>query len=272
MLTTIETLQTLNHWKTSFRTYYRRDSFYKGFLLPDATWDSSAENYGQAADLNGGDVVRSAADKAGDLEDFLNTLAGYLPFPYLTEKIVKASTKLQDVWDTIYDHYGVNVTSESLLDYVAIKQITGETYRQFFDRLLSHARLHLPKPNVTVEGINSGANGEKMTISLMNFVAMDWLNKINVHLVDIVKTEYSRELRENTQLMELVPRIASNIDAMLARHDIVGGVEQLSLVGGGDGQSVDKVNRVRQGRGRGRGGNSFRGKSFSNFTRKKPVD
>ena len=70
--------------------------------------------------------------------------------------------------------------------------------------------------------------------------------------------------------MELVPRIASNIDTMLARHDIVGGVEQLSLVGGGDGQSVDKVNRVRQGRGRGRGGNSFRGKSFSNFTRKKP--
>ena len=70
--------------------------------------------------------------------------------------------------------------------------------------------------------------------------------------------------------MELVPRIASNIDAMLARHDIVGGVEQLSLVGGGDGQSVDKVNRVRQGRGRGRGGSSVRGKSFSNFTRKKP--
>ena len=31
------------------------------------------------------------------------------------------------------------------MDYVAIKQNTGETYRQYFDRLLSHARLHLPK-------------------------------------------------------------------------------------------------------------------------------
>ena len=269
MLTPSETLQTLNHWKTSFRTYYRRDSFYKGFLLPEATWDSTADSYGQAADQNGGEVIRTAADKAGDLEDFLNTLAGYLPFPYLTEKIVKASTKLQDVWDVIYDHYGVNVSSESLLDYVAIKQSSGETYRQFFDRLLSHARLHLPKPNVNVDGINTGANGEKMTISLMNFVAMDWLTKINPSLVDIVKTEYSRELRENTQLIELVPRISSNIDAMLARHDIVGGVEQLSLVG--DDQSVDKVNRVKHGRGRGRGGGgSFRGKSFSNSGRKKP--
>ena len=80
MLTPNETLQTLNHWKTSFRTYYRRDSFYKGFLLPAATWDPAADNYGQADDLQGGDVVRPAVDKAGDLEDFLNTLAGYLPF------------------------------------------------------------------------------------------------------------------------------------------------------------------------------------------------
>ena len=71
MLTPSETLQTLNHWKTSFRTYYRRDSFYKGFLLPEATWDSTADSYGQAADQNGGEVIRTAADKAGDLEDFL---------------------------------------------------------------------------------------------------------------------------------------------------------------------------------------------------------
>ena len=270
MLTPTETLQTLNHWKTSFRTYYRRDSFYKGFLLPNAQWDPAAENYGQTDDVQGADIVRAAVDKAGDLEDFLNNLAGYLPFPYLTEKIVKGSKKLQDVWDTIYDHYGVNISSESLLDYVSLKQISGETYRQFFDRLLSHARLHLPKANVTVDGVTTGADGEKMTVSLMNFVAMDWLNKINPHLIEIVKTEYSRELRDNTQVIELVPRIANNIDAMLSRHDIVGGVEKIVL--DEDDLPVDKVNRVR--RGRGRGGFSFRGRSGAvggkNFSRSKP--
>ena len=46
----------------------------------------------------------SAADKGEDLKDFLNTLAGYLPFPYLTEKILDGSSKLQDIWDTIYEH------------------------------------------------------------------------------------------------------------------------------------------------------------------------
>ena len=68
----------------------------------------------------------------------------------------------------------MNVSSESLLDYVAIKQNSGETYRQYFDRLLSHAQLHLPKANIIVDGINTGADGEKMSVSLMNFVAMDW--------------------------------------------------------------------------------------------------
>ena len=80
-----------------------------------------------------------------------------------------------------------------------------------------------------------------MTIGLMNFVAMDWLQKINPRLVNIVQTEYSRELRENTQLAALVPRIANNIDAMLVRHDVVGSVENLSI----DDMTVDTINRVR---------------------------
>ena len=134
---------------------------------------------------------------------------------------------------------------------MSIKQDTGETYRQFYDKLLSHARLHLPK-NVTVDGIVAGQAGEQMSIHLMNFVAMDWLGRINGQLIDIVKKEYSRELRENTQLAELVPRIAVNVDALLSRHDVVGGVEKLSLDDEDD-VPVDKVNRFRHGGGRGPG-------------------
>ena len=149
MLTANESLHSLNHWKTAFRTYYRRDAYFKAFLQPTATWTNSATtHYGQIADREGETVIRSAADKGEDLQDFLHTLSGYLPFPYLTEKIVSGSANLQDIWNTIYDHYGVNITSETLLDFVSIKLTPGETYRQFFDRLLSPARLHLPRPNV----------------------------------------------------------------------------------------------------------------------------
>ena len=213
--------------------------------MPEAAWSKLEINYGQTEDRQNDVVVRSALDKGEDLKDFLNTIAGYLPFPYLTEKIVEGTTKLQDVWDIIYEHYGITVTAESMLDYVAIQMNSGESYRQFFDRLLSHARLHLPKANVTVDGIDSGTNGEKMTISLMNFVALDWLTKINPHLVNIVKTEYSKELRDNTQLCQLVPRIANNVDALLSRHDVIGGIEQLWL---SNSSSVEKVNRIREDR------------------------
>ena len=220
MLQMVETLHSLNHWKTAFRTYYRRDSYFKAFLLPQATWSNSAEhNYGQDEDTDGTNITGTAADKGEDLRDFLNTLAGYLPFPYLTEKIIDGTTNLQQVWDIIYDHYGVSVTSETFLDYVTIKLNTGETYRRFFDRLLAHARLHLPKASITVNGINTG-NGESMTVALMNFIALDWLNKINPHLVSIVKNDYSPELRDNVQLSDLVPRISNNIfDAFSPQYD-----------------------------------------------------
>ena len=87
MLTATENLHSLNHWKTSFRTYYRRDTFFKDFLLPEASWNSLALNYGQVEDTVGTATTRSAVDKCEDLKDFLNTLSGYLPFPYLREKL-----------------------------------------------------------------------------------------------------------------------------------------------------------------------------------------
>ena len=163
---------------------------------------------------------------------------------------------MNNVWEAIYDHYGINVSSESLLNYVAINLIDGETYRQFYDRLLSHARLHLPPANLVVDGINTGPTGEAMTVGMMNFIAMDWLRKINPHLISIIQTEYSRELRENVQLSSLVPRIANNIDAMLNRHDIVGGTESLNL----SDSVTEQVHRIKHGHASARG----RDKNFKN--------
>ena len=96
MLNAQETLYSLNHWRTTFRTYYRRDSFFKAFLLPDATWDASRSYYGQVDDTTNGTVTRTRQDKAEDLRDFLSTLVGFLPFPYLTEKILNSTKNLQD--------------------------------------------------------------------------------------------------------------------------------------------------------------------------------
>ena len=228
MLTSTETLYTLNHWKTAFRTYYRRDSFYKGFLLPEATWNPLADNYGQTADRHDGTVIRSAQDKCEDLKDFLHTIVGYLPFPYLTEKIVRATNSLDSVWEAIYEHYGLTITGETFLDFATLTLSQDETYRQFYDRLLSHVRLHLPRPNITVDGVSSGTNGDVITVALMNFIALEWLRKVNPQLVNIVKVEFSKDLRDGIQLSALVPRIAGMIDTLLSRNNLVGSIEKVN--------------------------------------------
>ena len=43
----------------------------------------------------------------------------------------------------------------------------------------------------------------------------------------IVRTEYSKELRDNTALAALVPRISLSVDAMLSKYDKVPAVVQV---------------------------------------------
>lgn len=208
-----ETLESLTHWKTTFRTFFKRDETYKPFIKETAKWDSNVANYAQEEEATG--LKRKAADMKEDLVDLLSTLAGFLPHSYLTDKILKATKNWTDVWNVIHDHYGVQVTSETLLDFESLQKQTGETHRQFYERLLQHVRQHLAPAGVKVEQIETGTSAEKMSVSMLNMVALQWLRKTDPALIKIVRTEYSTELRNNTQLAELVPRISLNVDSLL---------------------------------------------------------
>ena len=259
-LTQQETLDSLNHWKTLFRNYFKRDSIYKSFLATNFTWDPSQINYGLTA--VGTDT---AATRKENLEDFLYTLAGFLPHSYLTDKIVKDTKSLQQCWNIIYEHYNVQVTQETFLDFESLKKEPSENYRQFYEKLLQHSRLHLAGVGAKSEHITNTSE-DTMTISLMNHVALQWLRKIDPKLVNIIRTEYSTELRRGDQLSALVPRIAPNIDSLLARHtgDSVNRVEYDSHDEGSHDQPGIKA--VKQFRGRG-GRNENRGRGRSNSSR-----
>ena len=103
----------------------------------------------------------------------------------------------------------------------------GETHRQFYERLLQHVAQHLAPADVKVEQVRN-AVADKMSISLMNMTALQWLRKTEPSLIDIVRIEYSVELRSNTQLAELVPRIALNIDSLLRRYNKGATTNQIS--------------------------------------------
>ena len=98
-----ETLDTLTHWRTTFRTFYKRDDAYRHFIKETSTWDPSDANYNQV-DEGAAGLKRKAADMKEDLVDLLSTLAGYLPHSYLTDKIVSGTKCWRDVWNVIYEH------------------------------------------------------------------------------------------------------------------------------------------------------------------------
>ena len=129
------------------------------------------------------------------------------------------------------DHYNVQVNGETMLDFEGLHKLSEETYRQFFERLLQHTRQHLAPADAKVEGIKMDS-ADKMTISLMNLVALQWLRKINPSLIDIIKTEYGKDLRNNVQLSSLVPQIAPNVESLLSRYE--------------NGAEVNKINRYDQ--------------------------
>ena len=86
-LTSNETLESLTHWETAFRTFYKRDDMYRIFFKKDVKWNHLMPNYDLSDEVDGD--KRKAEELCEDLQDLLNTLAGYLPHSYLTDKILK---------------------------------------------------------------------------------------------------------------------------------------------------------------------------------------
>ena len=95
-LTANETLETLSHWKTTFKTFYKRDDAFKIFFKKDMKWDESETDYGLEDEVGG--EARKAPELSEDLQDLLNTLSGYLPHSYLTDKILKNTKNLEDIY------------------------------------------------------------------------------------------------------------------------------------------------------------------------------
>ena len=79
-----ESLQSLNHWRSVFRNYYRRCQYYGLFLLPTTTWDNS-QNRGFTEDETTG-LKRDIQTLAADLNGFLDCIGCYLPFDYVSDK------------------------------------------------------------------------------------------------------------------------------------------------------------------------------------------
>ena len=107
---------------------------------------------------------------------------------------------------------------------------TGETYRNYFNRLVGFTRQHLPQRQITVEGVTVPAAGKTLTVALLDSIAVHWLLNINRRLVNIIKIEFAAEPKTK-RLSEMIKTITSNFDELLARYDSKG--DQIDVVKSG---------------------------------------
>ena len=184
-LTSEETQQTMQQWKINFRQYMKRDDTYRTFLNMD--WNPAAANYGLVAETTG--LQRTAAMLKDDLNDFLHLLASYLPHGYLTDKLITKSKSLASAFELIEENFNLLPTQESFFEFQSIKKMSSETYRQMFDRMIAFATQHLmpshTQRDFTVDGVAVPATGDKLTVSHMNLIALQWLQKVHPDLLPL---------------------------------------------------------------------------------------
>lgn len=208
-LTATETLDTLTHWRSHVRNYFRRDDNLKEFFARDTTWDQSRDNYGFGGE--------NAATKADCLEGLLDTIAGFMPGPYLTAKLTRQANSMKDVFDIIWEHYDVNPNPSTFLDFAEFELSKEERYIDLYYRMLYHAEMHLVKQGAVVDGVQVQRD-EPLTISHKNLIALYWLQTLSPHLLAIVKLEKHQDLKDGKQLCSMVNDIAKNVDEWLRRH------------------------------------------------------
>ena len=107
-----------------------------------------------------------------------------------------------------------------------------------------------------VEDVTSPAVGDSLIISLKNVIVIIWMSKIHQKLVDFVKVDFAQELKAGNELIELMCRVADNVDNIFARHDAAAGVSLLI----GDEETGGNMHHKES-------GNAFRTEGTSNFQR-----
>ena len=76
----------------------------------------------------------------------------------------------------------------------------------------------MPRQATTAEGITCDADGEKLSIGLLDAIAIHSLVSIDKKLLGIVKTEFATELKSK-RLCQMVKPIAQSIDELLVRYE-----------------------------------------------------
>ena len=208
----VETLASFQSWKHNQLYNLQTDPVFKEFLAANTTWQrSGVTNRGLTADtVTGG---KTAEVKCQTLNLMLDQIANYCPFISRTF-ISKQSTSLNDVWQTIREHYGFLRTGGHFLDLSTIRLDPDERPEDLYQRIYMFFEDNLVTMNSLSHNGAQLTADEEMSPTLENTITWLWLKLLNPNLPQLVKQRYGAELRNKT-LASLKSEISQAMSSLL---------------------------------------------------------
>jgi len=144
----------------------------------------------------------------------LGQIANYCPV-ISRNTIVKNSTSIDNIWQTIRLHYGFQSTDTHFIDFSAIRFQPNERPEDLYQRLMAFVEDNLLRRDlgITHHGQNIEED-EELTPLLENFVVLTWLRLIHTDLPKLVKQRYGTEFRSHT-LASIKPEISQALESLL---------------------------------------------------------
>ena len=215
-----ETINTFDSWKQNLVYSLSCDGKFAQFLADGTTWQKRTRANAQTRGFtNDGDEVeeglrRTGQQKCIELELMLGQIANFCPV-IARNSIVKDSTSLPQIWQTIRLHYGFHSTGAHLLELSNMHLESDERPEDLYQRLLAFMddNLMQPENNITHHG-EAITEPEDIQPTLENMIVWLWLHLLHKDLPSLVKQRYGTELR-NKSLASIKPEISQALDSLL---------------------------------------------------------
>ena len=141
----------------------------------------------------------TAQQKVNFLELMLGQIANYCPI-ISRNSLVKSSTSIEFIWQTIRQHFGFQVTGAHFIDFADIHLEVDERPEDLYQRLMAFLEDVLIRSNSISHHGEVLTDDEELTPTLENLVILTWLKLIHPELPKVVKQRYGTELRSRIPL------------------------------------------------------------------------
>ena len=218
-LSKLETVNSFENWRQNLLYTLSLDANFAPFLVNGAVWGKQSKATPHRGLISDGEEEPEARRKTREqkvamLELMLGQIANYCPV-ISRSTIVKGSTSIDGIWQTIRLHFGFQSTGAHFIDFASIKLEHNERPEDLYQRIMAFSEDNLLR---TESGLTHHdqqvTEDEELTPSLENFLVLTWLRLIHSDLPKLVKQRYGTELRSRT-LASIKPEVSQALDSLL---------------------------------------------------------